>query len=150
MDSLKFDPGPPCPTLLRPTGLTAFLGLACPKDRQPAAVFYPFGHPMPYAYEVKLKSCHGCISRGDHGLFKVSPAPTMPCPSTLYMQPPLIWPYSRLRGDRQQSGRPAVIFYPFGHPTPYDSRCCSSTPTALSWLPPALTYLALGFLFQHK
>jgi hypothetical protein len=38
MDSLKFHPGLPCPTLLRLAG-----GL-------PAAVFYPFGHPTPYAY----------------------------------------------------------------------------------------------------
>jgi hypothetical protein len=29
----------PCPTLL------------CPAGRQPAAVFYPFEHPMPYAYD---------------------------------------------------------------------------------------------------
>jgi hypothetical protein len=36
MDSLKFHLGPPCPTLLRP-----------------AAVFYPFNHPIPYAYTNK-------------------------------------------------------------------------------------------------
>jgi hypothetical protein len=37
-DFLKFHPGLPCPTLLRPVG------------GRPAAVFNPFGHPMPYTY----------------------------------------------------------------------------------------------------
>jgi hypothetical protein len=35
MDSLKFQPVPPLPTLLRPVG---------------GPVFYRFGHPTPYAY----------------------------------------------------------------------------------------------------
>jgi hypothetical protein len=40
MNSLKLHPGQPCPTLL------------CPADGRPAAVFYPFGHPTPYAYVI--------------------------------------------------------------------------------------------------
>jgi hypothetical protein len=57
MDSLKFHPDPPCPTLLRPAGRTnpemavrgSPPGVAHLQGRQPAAVFYPFGHPTPYA-----------------------------------------------------------------------------------------------------
>jgi hypothetical protein len=45
MESLKFHPGPLSLTLLRPTG------------GQPAAVFYPFGHPTPYAYDETLITC---------------------------------------------------------------------------------------------
>jgi len=41
MDSLKFYLGSPCLTLLRTAG------------RWPAAVFQPFGHPMPYAFGQK-------------------------------------------------------------------------------------------------
>jgi hypothetical protein len=36
VDSLKFHPGPSCPTLLRSA------------DARPAAVFFPFGHSTPY------------------------------------------------------------------------------------------------------
>jgi hypothetical protein len=53
MDSLKFDPGPPCLTLLRPAGgshVKAVAGVALPQGGRPAAVFYPLGHPTPYAY----------------------------------------------------------------------------------------------------
>jgi hypothetical protein len=48
MDSLKFHPGLPCPTLLRPAGgpyldsLTAVLELAHLHGGRPAAIFYPF------------------------------------------------------------------------------------------------------------
>jgi hypothetical protein len=58
-DSLRFYPGPPCPTLLRPAGepplkrLHVVSGMARPQGEQPAAVFYPFGHPMPYAYDFR-------------------------------------------------------------------------------------------------
>jgi hypothetical protein len=51
MDSLKFHPGLPCPTLLRPraghpwNSLTAVYGVARPQGGLPAAVFFPFGHP---------------------------------------------------------------------------------------------------------
>jgi hypothetical protein len=31
-------------------GLTAVSGVAHPQGRRPAAIFYPFGHPTPYAY----------------------------------------------------------------------------------------------------
>jgi hypothetical protein len=31
-------------------GLTAVSGMAHPQIGWPAAVFYPFGHPIPYAY----------------------------------------------------------------------------------------------------
>jgi hypothetical protein len=55
MDSLKHHSGPPCPTLLRPAGGTPLeqvaSGVAHSQGRRPTADFYPFGHPMPYAYE---------------------------------------------------------------------------------------------------
>jgi hypothetical protein len=68
MHTLKFHPGPPCPTLLRPMGglplkqaygcfrghLTV-LGMAHMQGEWPAAVFYPFRHPTPYAY-AKISS----------------------------------------------------------------------------------------------
>jgi hypothetical protein len=63
MDSIKFHPGLLCPNLLLPAGrpagkpplkrlygLMAFSGVALPQGRQPATVFYPLGHPTPYAY----------------------------------------------------------------------------------------------------
>jgi hypothetical protein len=49
MDSLKFHPGPSCPAggpcLKRHYGCFEVAHL---QARQPAAVFYPFGHPWPY------------------------------------------------------------------------------------------------------
>jgi hypothetical protein len=51
MDSFKFHLGPPCPTLLH---YKAVSGVAHPQGRQPAAVFYPFGHPTPYVYAKGL------------------------------------------------------------------------------------------------
>jgi hypothetical protein len=39
MDSLKFCPGPPCLTLLRPE--TAITGVARPQSVRPVAIFYP-------------------------------------------------------------------------------------------------------------
>jgi hypothetical protein len=59
MESLKYHPGPPCPTLLRPQGgpppnsLTAILGVARPYGRWPGAVFYPLGHSTPYDYGTR-------------------------------------------------------------------------------------------------
>jgi hypothetical protein len=53
MDSLKFHLGPPYPTLLHPAGgppLMAVSEVAHPWSLKLAAVFYPLGHPMPYAY----------------------------------------------------------------------------------------------------
>jgi uncharacterized protein YyaL (SSP411 family) len=47
MDSLKFHSGLPSPTLL--TGLMAVSGVARQQGGWPLAVFYPFGHPTPYA-----------------------------------------------------------------------------------------------------
>jgi hypothetical protein len=53
MDSLKFHPGLPGPTLLSPAGgpppkqpnsLTAIFGVARPQGWLPAAVFYPLGY----------------------------------------------------------------------------------------------------------
>jgi hypothetical protein len=56
MDSLKFHPGSPCPTFLRLVGgpplkrpHSRFRG-NLPAGWRPAAVFYPFGRPTPYAY----------------------------------------------------------------------------------------------------
>jgi hypothetical protein len=40
IDSLKFHPGP---TFIRPAGRL--------QGERPVAVFYPFGHPTPYAYD---------------------------------------------------------------------------------------------------
>jgi hypothetical protein len=57
MDSLKFYPSPPCPTLLHPAGGS---GVACPQGGQTAAVFHPFGHPMPYAYASTRMETPGC------------------------------------------------------------------------------------------
>jgi hypothetical protein len=45
MDSLKFLMGPLCPTLLHPGA-----------GGQPAAVFYPFRYPTPYAYGYECES----------------------------------------------------------------------------------------------
>jgi hypothetical protein len=47
MDSLKFHPSPPCQSLIRTVGK---LLLKQPvRGGRPAAVFYHFGHPTPYA-----------------------------------------------------------------------------------------------------
>jgi len=63
MDFLKYYPGLPCPSLLRPgvgqtttpkTVIRPFSGMAHPQGSQ-QAVFYLFGHPMPHAYEETLK-----------------------------------------------------------------------------------------------
>jgi hypothetical protein len=51
MDSLKFHLGPPCLTLLCPAGRPPLKR----QGRQPAAVFYPLGHPTLYAYERSLR-----------------------------------------------------------------------------------------------
>jgi hypothetical protein len=62
MDSLKFHPYPRCSTLLSPVGrpplkwFTAVSGVACSQGWWPAAVFYPFGHPTPYAYVGVLQT----------------------------------------------------------------------------------------------
>jgi hypothetical protein len=57
MDYLKFHSGPPCLILLRPMGgrravhpwaYGRTLGVACSQGKRPAAVFYPFGHPLPH------------------------------------------------------------------------------------------------------
>jgi hypothetical protein len=56
MNSLKFDPGPPCPILLRPAlSFYALRPYSCFRDGLPAewascGRLYPFGHPTPYAY----------------------------------------------------------------------------------------------------
>jgi hypothetical protein len=31
-------------------GILAILWVVCPQGGKPAAIFYPFGHPAPYAY----------------------------------------------------------------------------------------------------
>jgi hypothetical protein len=50
MDSLKFQLGPSCLTLLCPAGVSA---VAHPQGRRPAAVFYRFGPTTLYAFGVK-------------------------------------------------------------------------------------------------
>jgi hypothetical protein len=56
MDSLKFHLGPPCFTLLRPAGRKP---LKQPYSRAPAAVYYPFGHPTHYAYDLDPRGIRG-------------------------------------------------------------------------------------------
>jgi hypothetical protein len=70
---------------------------------------------------------HGHMARGGHGIPRVLLGPAMPDPSTPCRWPLLKRSYSRFRGGCQHGGRPAVVFYPFGHPAPYASVC------ALSW-----------------
>jgi hypothetical protein len=52
MDSLKFHRRPPCYTFLHPAGRLPLKWpyVACPQVGRQAAVFYPLGHPTPYAY----------------------------------------------------------------------------------------------------
>jgi hypothetical protein len=57
VDSLKFHPSLLCPTLLRPAGEPS---LKRPLGGRPAAVFYPFGHPMPNAYALHTLADTGC------------------------------------------------------------------------------------------
>jgi hypothetical protein len=45
MDSLNLHPGLPCHVS----------GVACQQGRRPAAVFYPLGHPTPYAHGSQKK-----------------------------------------------------------------------------------------------
>jgi hypothetical protein len=58
MDCLKFYLDPPFPTLLCPAGgraghpQNALMAYSRARQaRQPATVFYPLGHPTPYAYD---------------------------------------------------------------------------------------------------
>jgi hypothetical protein len=60
MDCLKYHQGPPCPNLLRPaacwwatpeTALQPFQGKPARRAGGLWAVFYPFGHHTPHAYE---------------------------------------------------------------------------------------------------
>jgi hypothetical protein len=44
-DSLKYQLGPPCFTLL---DVSTVSGVACPQGGWLAAIFYPFGHPALY------------------------------------------------------------------------------------------------------
>jgi hypothetical protein len=73
MDSLKYHQGPPCSTLLRPTGkpppkrpYARFRGgpptaVAQPQGGRPAAIFYPLGHPTPYvSFQHQLTQSH-CV-----------------------------------------------------------------------------------------
>jgi hypothetical protein len=76
VDFLKFHPGPPCPTLLHPAGgtplkrpRTAVSGVARPQGGRPAAVFYPFGHPTPYASRFRPtveRRTNGRVARARH------------------------------------------------------------------------------------
>jgi hypothetical protein len=47
--SLKYHQGPPY------TPETAVSGVARPQDGRPATVFYPLGHPTPYAYGPAIR-----------------------------------------------------------------------------------------------
>jgi hypothetical protein len=68
MDSLKFHPDLPCPTLLRPAGGPppklpySHFGCCLPAGGgQPAAVFYPLGYPTPYGPEyLAIANAYTC------------------------------------------------------------------------------------------
>jgi hypothetical protein len=85
---------------------------------------------------VRKDERHGCMARGDHGLPKVSPGPAMPDRSM-----PCGWatpetapgPYGCFR-DGPQS-RPAAVFYPLGHLTPYAVARCRGLEATLSIFP---------------
>jgi hypothetical protein len=66
MDVLKFQSGPPCPSLPSPAGgppLKRLYGLQGPQGGWPAAVFYPFGYSMTYTYGAWFSGdlCAICI-----------------------------------------------------------------------------------------
>jgi hypothetical protein len=50
IDSLKFHPGLPCPTFLRPVGRQPFQRWSTRKTACGLAVFHLFEHPTPYTY----------------------------------------------------------------------------------------------------
>jgi len=64
MESLKFHPGLLCPTLVCPAGGPSLkrpcghFRVACLQVGRPAVIFYPFGHPTPYAYGINI---HGTL-----------------------------------------------------------------------------------------
>jgi hypothetical protein len=78
--------------------------------------YYPYGYPMMYASEEKVKGRdegkHGHMARGGHGLLQVSLGPTMPYPSTPCGQPPLKRPHGRLRGGCLQGKWPVAVLLP--------------------------------------
>jgi hypothetical protein len=94
---VNFHLSPPCPTLPyyalcvgHPrNSLTTVSGVVRPQSGRPAVVFYPFGHPTPYAYDhndlvistFTVLLIQGRMGRSIHGLPKVSPGPAMPNPS---------------------------------------------------------------------
>jgi hypothetical protein len=60
---------------------------------------------------------HGRMTRGGQGLPKVSTGPAMPYPFTPWEQ---ATPETAASGVAHPQGwRPAAVFYPLGHPTPY-------------------------------
>jgi hypothetical protein len=68
MDSLKFQPGLPCLTLLCPVGGPppkwpySIYGVARLQGGQPAAVFYPLGHTTQYgASQRSIAVTHLCM-----------------------------------------------------------------------------------------
>jgi hypothetical protein len=63
LNCLKFHLGPPCPMAVsRVAGL---------QGAQPAAIFYPLGHPMPYAYVSCISFSHRQEPSQDQGLWEV-------------------------------------------------------------------------------
>jgi hypothetical protein len=74
----------------------------------------------------------GRMARGGYGVHSMDSPNTSSIaralyalPFSSYERPPLKRPYSRFKGGHPQDGRPAVIFYPFGHPTRYAYDCIS-------------------------
>jgi hypothetical protein len=78
MELLKFYPGPPCSTLLRPEGVARL------QSGRPAAIFYPFldtPHGTPCAsrhYDSLVKTCRFPRSAGDvHKISRASFSPLL-------------------------------------------------------------------------
>jgi hypothetical protein len=88
----------------------------------------------------------GRMAMGGHGLPRVPPRPAVPYPFTPCG--PAI-PETAL--PLFQGGRPAAIFYPFGHPTPYANESSHPDPlsdddaqTRISWGIHGLPKVSLG------
>jgi hypothetical protein len=70
IESPKFHPVPPCPTLQCPAGglplkrPLAVSGVAHLQGKRLAAVFYPFGHPTPYSYGRWYRGSEAVLGEG--------------------------------------------------------------------------------------
>jgi hypothetical protein len=67
----------------------------------------------------RLRLTQGRMEKGGHRLPKVLLGPAMPDPFMRCGWTQLKWLYGRFRGGHPQGERPAAVFYPLEHPTPY-------------------------------